>query len=69
MTRCKFSGRQLTTTVVKPLRRGSAHLTFPAPLRTTLPIPSRAPAHRRRPPFPLRFPSPGLARLSSLGAF
>jgi hypothetical protein len=69
MTQCTFLLRQLTTTVAKPLHRGSARLTSPTPLWATLLIPPRTPPHRRRPPSPLQFRWPGLETLPSPGAF
>jgi hypothetical protein len=69
MTRCTFLLRQLATTVAKLLRRGSARLTSPAPLRATLPVAPRIPARRRRSPSPLQLPCPRLETLPSLGAF
>jgi hypothetical protein len=69
MTQCLFLFCQLTSTVAKPLRRGSARLTSPAPLWATLLIPPRTPARRRRRPSPLQFRWPGLETLPSPGAF
>jgi len=39
LTRCTFLLHQLATTVAKPMRRGSARLDSPVPLRAMLPIP------------------------------
>jgi hypothetical protein len=39
MTRCTLLLHQLTTTVAEPMRRRSAPLASPVPLRAMLPIP------------------------------
>lgn len=65
MTRCTFLLRQLTTTVTKPPRRGSARLASPTLLRATLPIAPPTRARPRCPSSPLEFPCPGLETLPS----
>jgi hypothetical protein len=69
MTRYTFLLRQLTTTVAKPLHRGSARLASPVAVRAAQPIARCTPARRRRAPSPLEFRWPGLETLPSLGAF
>jgi hypothetical protein len=69
MTQSTLLVRQLTTTVAKPLHRGSAALASLTPLQPTQPIAGRTPARRRRTPFPLEFRWPGLETLPSPGEF